>query len=250
MKREIGMNLAYRKSSIGGKLRKATLALVVMGGLFALGLAEADARRGGGGSGMRGGGGGGRMAQSSISGANRSMSRGGGSYGNRGGGSYGSRGGASAGTRDLNSGRNFDRPSGGNRASAGTSDVRRGDGNRGNINTGDGNRGNINTGDINRGNINTGDINIGNDIDIDIDGGWDNDWNGWGSNYPIAAAGVAIGAIAVTTAAVMGSYYYALPPSGCTVVFRGGISYHYCGSVYYRETWSGNDVVYVVENPP
>ena len=55
-------------------------------------------------------------------------------------------------------------------------------------------------------------------------------------------------AVAVTTAAVVGSYYYALPP-GCTVVYRNGIRYQYCGSVYYSQTWHGNDVVYVVVNP-
>jgi hypothetical protein len=47
---------------------------------------------------------------------------------------------------------------------------------------------------------------------------------------------------------VLGSYYYTLPPS-CTVVVKSGVSYHYCGSVYYQQTWSGSDPVYVVVNP-
>ena len=59
---------------------------------------------------------------------------------------------------------------------------------------------------------------------------------------------MAIGAVAVTTAAVMGSYYYTLPPS-CSTVYRNSVSYYYCGSVYYQQSWSGNDVVYVVVNP-
>lgn len=154
--------------------------------------------------------GGGRMAQSSVSAANRSMPA----------------GGANAGSA--------------NRGNVNTGNVR-----TGNVNTGNVNTGNVNTGNVNRGNINTGDINIGNDVNIDIDGGYG--YHGGVYHHPIAA-GITIGAIAVTTAAVIGSYYRALPP-GCTVVVRAGISYHYCGSVYYQQTWSGNDVVYVVVKP-
>jgi hypothetical protein len=66
--------------------------------------------------------------------------------------------------------------------------------------------------------------------------------------HPIAA-GVTIGAIAGMTAAAVGSYYYALPPSGCTVVVQGGVSYHQCGSAYYSEAMNGDEVVYVSVNP-
>ncbi|MCE3003936.1 MAG: pentapeptide repeat-containing protein [Xanthomonadaceae bacterium] len=118
--------------------------------------------------------------------------------------------------------------------------------NTGNVNTGNVNRGNINTGNVNRGNINTGNVNIGNDVNIDIDGGYGH--HGGYYHHPVATA-AAIGAVAVTTAAVVGSYYYALPPSGCTVVIRAGVNYHYCGSVYYQQTFSGDKVVYVVVNP-
>lgn len=154
------------------------------------------------------GGGGGRMAQSSISGANHAATR----------------------------------PSSGsaNRGNANTGNVNTGNVNRGNVNTGNVNRGNINTG-----NINTGNVNIGNDVNIDIDGNYG--YRPGYIRYPVAA-GAVIGAMAVTTAAVIGSYYYHLPTS-CTVVVKSGISYHYCGSVYYQKTWSGNDVVYVVVNP-
>ena len=81
------------------------------------------------------------------------------------------------------------------------------------------------------------------DIDVDVDHGY-----GWGPRYPVAA-GIVIGAVAVTHAAVVGSYYYSLPPSGCTTVIKNGITYYYCGSVYYQRSWYGNDVVYVVVNP-
>ena len=122
--------------------------------------------------------------------------------------------------------------------------------NRNNVSTGSGNRGNINTGNVN--NIQGGDrnnnINIDNDINIDVDGGYGRHDYGYPGYHPVAA-GAFIGAVAVTTAAVVGSYYYALPPSGCTVVVTNGISYQRCGSVYYQQTWQGDTVVYVVVNP-
>jgi PPE-repeat protein len=176
---------------------------------------------------------GGTKAYSSVSGANRASA-----------GNY-NRGAANAG--------NYNRGNA-NRGNVNTGNVNRGNVNagnvnRGNVNTGNVNRGNINTGNVNRGNINTGDINIGNDINIDIDR--DYGWHG-DIDYPIAAGiavGAAIGAVAVTTAAVVGSAYYALPPSGCVTVIRNGFSYYQCGTVYYQQTWQGSDVVYVVVNP-
>lgn len=99
-------------------------------------------------------------------------------------------------------------------------------------------------GDINVGNnVNIGnDVNIDRDVDIDVDPGYGH----WGPHYhhPIAA-GVVIGTVAVTSAAVAGAYYHSLP-TGCTIVYHGGDSYYLCGSVHYRRTWYGNDVVYVV----
>jgi hypothetical protein len=38
-------------------------------------------------------------------------------------------------------------------------------------------------------------------------------------------------------------------PAGCTKVVKRGVSYHYCGGVYYRPYYEGNRVVYVVEEP-
>lgn len=89
-------------------------------------------------------------------------------------------------------------------------------------------------------------VNINRDVDIDVD--VDHGYGHWGPRYPVAA-GIAIGAVAVTHAAIVGSYYYALPASGCTTVIKNGITYYYCGSVYYQRSWYGNDVVYVVVNP-
>lgn len=158
----------------------------------------------------RGGGGGGRMAQSSISGASRASMGGGASRAN-------------------------------------TGNVNRGNVNTGNVNRGNVNTGNVNTGNVNRGNVNTGNINVGNDVNIDIDRGYNN-WHGGAYYHPIAR-GAYIGAVAVTTAAVVGAYYYSLPPSGCTTVVKAGATYSYCGTVYYQKIMSGNDVVYVVVSP-
>lgn len=114
--------------------------------------------------------------------------------------------------------------------------------NAGNVSTG--NR--VNTGNVNTGNrVNTGDVNINRgDVNIDVDRGY----GGYGGYDHPVAAGMAIGAIAATTAAVIGASYYALP-SGCSTVIRNGASYYYCGSVYYQQTMSGDDVVYVAVNP-
>ena len=70
-----------------------------------------------------------------------------------------------------------------------------------------------------------------------------------GGYYHPVATGVAIGATAAITAAVIGSMVYTLPPSGCTTVIRNGISYSQCGSVWYEPRYSGNSVTYVVVNP-
>lgn len=132
---------------------------------------------------------------------------------------------------------------------ANTGNVNRGNVNTGNVNRGNVNTGNVNTGNVNRGNINTGNINVGNDVNIDIDRDYHGGYGGYGGYYHPIARGAYIGAVAVTTAAVIGAYYYALPPSGCTTVIKNGVSYSYCGTVYYQRIMSGNDVVYVVVAP-
>ena len=212
----------------------------------------ADAQRRGGGGARAGGGG---MARSSVSGANRasqqaSMSR-------------GSRSGASAGTRPSSGARASTRPSPGasasTRPSTGTGNrVNTGDINSGNrVNSGDINNGNrVNNGNINTGNINTGDINIDRDVNVDVDhDGWGNwhdvdieggpgDWEIDVDHYhPIATA-----AAIATTAAIVGSYYYAVPV-GCPLVYTYPQPYYYCGNTYYERRMQGDTVVYVVVSP-
>ena len=79
------------------------------------------------------------------------------------------------------------------------------------------------------------------------DGDWDNGWGGWVDN-PIAA-GMVIGATAMWTAAVVGSYWYALP-YGCPPWYWGGFSYYSCGGSYYRPIYEGDTVVYVTVDDP
>ena len=163
-------------------------------------------------------------------GASTSMSRGGGGGGGGGGFSGGS----------FSRSGSYSRPSG--RASASQLPA----GNRGNVNRGNINPGNINRGNINTGNINTGNVNVNRDVHVDVD----NDWNGWGGHidHPIAA-GVAIGATAAATAAVIGARYYALPPA-CAPYPYSGFTYYSCGGAYYKPTYQGATVVYVVVAKP
>lgn len=228
------MKSQYNFLSTNKSLRKAAVVLFVASSVMVF--VDASARGGGGGrgGGMGGGGrgmSGGHMATPSVSSANRASRP-----------STGSRPSASTrpSTGDMGSG---SRPSASTRP--GTSDI--GSGNRpGNGDIGNGNRPENRPGNGN--NINNGDINIDRgDINVDIDGGYGNGW-GYGGYYHPIAAGVAIGAVAVTTAAIVGSYYYALP-SGCSPYYLNSINYYHCGSVYYQQTWSGNDIVYVVVNP-
>ena len=113
---------------------------------------------------------------------------------------------------------------------------------RGNNNIGGGNN-NIGSGNNNR--VNTGDINI--DVDNGWGGGWGGDWNGWG-DYPLGA-GIAIGAVAGMTAAVIGSAYYALPP-GCSPYPYHRYTYYSCAGAFYQPQYEGDTIVYVTVPDP
>jgi len=104
--------------------------------------------------------------------------------------------------------------------------------------------GNRNSG--NRNNNNNNRVNIGNDVNINVDNdhhdhGWD-----WDDDYHPVARGVAFGAAAAVTSAVVGSMIYSLPPS-CSPYMT---SYYYCGGVYYAPQYQGDTVVYVVVDQP
>jgi hypothetical protein len=75
---------------------------------------------------------------------------------------------------------------------------------------------------------------------VNIDGGW----GGW-TDYPFLAGA----AFAWTTAAIVGSMYYALPP-GCPPYSWGGYGYYHCGGAYYEPRYEGDTVVYVTVPDP
>ena len=87
------------------------------------------------------------------------------------------------------------------------------------------------------------DVNI--DVDVDRRGGWDNDWDD--HHHPIAT-GVAIGATAAITSAVIGSMVYTLPPQ-CQTVVVNGVGYSNCGGTWYQPQYVGTSVQYVVVAP-
>jgi hypothetical protein len=191
--------------------------LLVSTCVFALCVDDANAGRGGGrgggGGGMsRGGGGGshgGRMAQSSVSG------------GNRGGGAR-SGGGSGARASDRGGSRSTERNGGDRTRTSGDRETNIGSNNNVNID--------------------------GRDVNIDVEGGWGGGCCYNGFRHPVAA-GITIGAIATSVAVAAGSYYYALPPSGCVTVVQNGASYYQCGSAYYQEAMDGDEVVYVSVEP-
>lgn len=63
-------------------------------------------------------------------------------------------------------------------------------------------------------------------------------------NHPIGTA-----AAIATTAAVIGSIVYSLPPS-CTSVIVDGLTYERCGSTWYKPRYYGSSVEYVVVESP
>ena len=89
-------------------------------------------------------------------------------------------------------------------------------------------------------------VNVHRDINVDVDDDWhdhDDDWD-----HPVAK-GIAIGAAATVTAAVIGSIVYSVPPD-CRPVVVNGFTYQQCGSTWYQPQYAGSQVTYVVVNPP
>ncbi|MBK7743936.1 MAG: hypothetical protein IPI40_09790 [Betaproteobacteria bacterium] len=80
---------------------------------------------------------------------------------------------------------------------------------------------------------------------MDRRGGWDNDWDD--HHHPIAT-GMAIGATAAITSAVIGSMVYTLPPA-CQTVVVNGVGYNNCGGTWYQPQYVGTSVQYVVVAP-
>ena len=87
------------------------------------------------------------------------------------------------------------------------------------------------------------------DVDMAVEGdgggGWDNEWDD--HHHPIAT-GVAFGATAAITSAVIGSMVYTLPPA-CQTVVVNGIGYSNCNGTWYQPQYVGTSVQYVVVAP-
>jgi hypothetical protein len=162
--------------------------------------------------------------------------------GGRGGGGGFSRGGGGGGGWGAQAGRASNAPAmrGGSRSSI-NQNINRGNVNTGNINRGNINTGNINTGNINRANINTGNIN---NINVDVDHHY-----GYGGAYYRPGYGAGVVAGAAVGAAIVGSYYRALP-ANCVTVYRATVSYYQCGSAWYKPVYAGTTVQYVVVVKP
>jgi hypothetical protein len=89
-------------------------------------------------------------------------------------------------------------------------------------------------------------INHNNNINVNGGGYYNGYHGGYYGGYHSVAAGIAIEAAAVVTAAAIGSIYHSLPPA-CSPYMT---SYYYCGGVYYAPQYHGSEVTYVVVDRP
>jgi hypothetical protein len=142
----------------------------------------------------------------------------------------------------------FSRSGGGGNFGGGSRDIRSSA--SGNVNFNNRGNGNFDRNNFDRNNtnfngnqnFNRNNVNVNNNIHGECYGGCYN--RGW--DHPVAAA-AAVGAVAATTAAVVGSMAYSLPPD-CTTPMANG--YYQCGDTWYQPQYSGTDVQYEVVNPP
>jgi hypothetical protein len=94
-------------------------------------------------------------------------------------------------------------------------------------------------------NASVNNVNVNRNINVDVDrrGG------GWNDNYHPVATAAAVTATVAVTAAVVGSVVRSVPPN-CSPYTYNGMVYQQCGSSWYQPQYVGNDVQYVVVNPP
>ena len=74
---------------------------------------------------------------------------------------------------------------------------------------------------------NVNNVNVNRNVNVSGNG------YGYGRGYHPVARAATVGAIAVTTGAIIGSTYHSLP-SNCSTVVRAGGTYHHCGSAWYQ----------------
>jgi hypothetical protein len=91
-------------------------------------------------------------------------------------------------------------------------------------------------------------VNVNRNLNVDVDVHHAYGYGWYGGYHPIARAAIATAAVA-TTAAIVGSYYRSLP-TNCAVVYRVGLTYYQCGSVWYQPSYVGSSIQYVVVTAP
>jgi len=79
---------------------------------------------------------------------------------------------------------------------------------------------------VNR-NANVNNVNVNRNVNVNGNG------YGYGRGYHPVARAATVGAVAVTTGAIIGSTYHSLP-SSCMTVVQAGATYHHCGSAWYQ----------------
>lgn len=96
-------------------------------------------------------------------------------------------------------------------------------------------------------------VNVNRNVNIRVSRYYDNGYDNDVGNF---VAGAVVGGIigsAVTRAAqptvVIGSSITTLP-SGCTTIITNDVTYHRCGTAYYRPYYDGSNLVYTLEPSP
>jgi len=74
---------------------------------------------------------------------------------------------------------------------------------------------------------NVNNVNVNRNVNVNGNG------YGYGRGYHPVARAATVGAVAVTTGAIIGSTYHSLP-SSCMTVVQAGATYHHCGSAWYQ----------------
>ena len=92
-------------------------------------------------------------------------------------------------------------------------------------------------------NTSVNNVNVNRNVNVNQGGG------GWNNNYHPVATAAAVTATVAVTAAVVGSIVQTVPPN-CSPYNYNGIAYQQCGSTWYQPQYVGNQVQYVVVNPP
>ncbi len=96
-------------------------------------------------------------------------------------------------------------------------------------------------------NTSVNNINVNRNVNVDVD--VDRRGGGWNNNYHPVATAAAVTATFAVTAAVVGSAVRSVPPN-CAPYNYNGMIHQQCGNTWYQPQYVGNDVQYVVINPP